>query len=176
VLEAVAARNPGLIKRFGGHAMAAGLTIDAADLDPFARLFEQEVARWMRQIEPDDAIWTDGALADDEISLVTAQQLRTAGPWGQAFPEPSFAGEFDIESARVIGERHVKFWLRPAGSRARFDAIAFNLLDGERFDRAPSGRVQLAYRLDVNHWQGEKRLQLLVDYIAHEPAAAVASC
>jgi single-stranded-DNA-specific exonuclease len=165
VLDSVATRNPGLIRRFGGHAMAAGLTIVEPDLDRFARAFESAVAERLAQVESDDAVWTDGVLADAEISLVTAQLLRDAGPWGQAFPEPSFEGEFEVESPRVIGEKHVKCWLRPVGSQARFDAIAFNLLDGERFATPPQGRVRLAYRLDINHWQGERRLQLLIEHI-----------
>jgi single-stranded-DNA-specific exonuclease len=165
VLEQIATLHPNLIRRFGGHAMAAGLTIAADDLDSFARAFESAVARWLRDCEPDDAVWTDGELAETEISLTTAELLRASGPWGQAFPEPSFDGQFDVESARVIGEKHVKFWLRPVGARARFDAIAFNLLDGERFSTPPQGRLHLAYRLDINHWQGERRLQLLVEHV-----------
>jgi single-stranded-DNA-specific exonuclease len=165
VLEQVATLHPTLIRRFGGHAMAAGLTIDAKDLDLFARAFEAAVARWLRGCEPDDAVWTDGELAEEEISLATAEQLRAAGPWGQAFPEPSFDGQFDVEGARIVGDKHVKFWLRPVGARARFDAIAFNLLDGERFTAPPQGRLHLAYRLDINHWQGERRLQLLVEHV-----------
>jgi single-stranded-DNA-specific exonuclease len=164
VLENIASRHPGLIHRFGGHAMAAGLTIAAADLDRFARAFEQVVAEWLRDAEPDDAVWTDGPLEEAEICLATAEQLRAAGPWGQAFPEPVFEGEFEVESARVIGEKHVKFWLRPHGTRTRFDAIAFNLL-GERFPRPPQGTLRLAYRLDINQWQGERRLQLLVEHV-----------
>jgi single-stranded-DNA-specific exonuclease len=104
-------------------------------------------------------------LVTDAINIGTAQLLRDAGPWGQAFPEPSFDGEFDIDSTRIVGERHVKFWLRPRGSEARFDAIAFNLLDGERFLEPPAGRVRLVYRLDINSYRGEQRLQLLVDHI-----------
>jgi single-stranded-DNA-specific exonuclease len=165
VLESVSSTHPGLVVRFGGHAMAAGLTIRAPDLDRFARAFDDAVAAQLAQVEPDDVIWTDGELAESEISLATAELLREAGPWGQAFPEPSFQGEFDVESARVVGEKHVKFWLRPAGSRARFDAIAFNLLDGERFKVPPEGRLKVAYRLDINHWQGERRLQLLIEYV-----------
>ena len=165
VLEMVSVRQHGLIQRFGGHAMAAGLTILRQDLDRFARQFDAVVGDALAQVEPDDVVWTDGALDEADISLATAQMLRHAGPWGQAFPEPSFQGEFEIESARVVGERHVKFWLRPAGSRARFDAIAFNLLDGERFTAPPPGPLRAAYRLDINHWQGEKRLQLLIEHI-----------
>jgi single-stranded-DNA-specific exonuclease len=145
--------------------MAAGLTILHADLDRFARAFDAAVAAQLAQVEPDDVVWTDGELDEGDISLATAQLLRDAGPWGQAFPEPSFHGEFDVESARVLGEKHVKYWLRPAGSSARFDAIAFNLLDGERFTAPPQGRLKVAYRLDINHWQGERRLQLLIEHV-----------
>lgn len=165
VLESVASRHPGLILRFGGHAMAAGLTLRRGDLDQFARAFDSAVATSLRDAEPDDVVWTDGELAEEEICLSTAQLLREAGPWGQGFPEPSFHGEFDLEAPRVVGERHVKCRLRPAGSSARFDAIAFNLLDGERFTAPPSGRLRLAYRLDINHWQGERRLQLLIEHV-----------
>jgi len=165
VLESISTRHVGLIKRFGGHAMAAGLTIEQPDLDRFARAFDSAVAERLALVESDDVVWTDGALPDAEISLVTAQLLRDAGPWGQAFPEPTFQGEFEIESARVIGEKHMKCWLRPVGSQSRFDAIAFNLLDGERFAAPPQGRMRLAYRLDINHWQGERRLQLLIEHI-----------
>ncbi len=165
VLESVSSRHPGLIARFGGHAMAAGLTILHADLDRFARAFDAAVAAQLAQVEPDDVVWTDGELDEADISLATAQLLRDAGPWGQAFPEPSFHGEFDVEAARVVGEKHVKYWLRPAGSSARFDAIAFNLLDGERFTAPPQGRLKVAYRLDINHWQGERRLQLLIEHV-----------
>jgi single-stranded-DNA-specific exonuclease len=165
VLESIATQHPELILRFGGHAMAAGLTVKATDLDRFARAFDAAVGAWLRNVETDDAVWTDGELQEADMSLPTAQLLRDAGPWGQGFPEPSFVGEFEIESARVLGERHVKFWLRPANSRARFDAIAFNLLDGERFAAPPTGRCRMAYRLDINHWQGERRLQLLIEHV-----------
>jgi single-stranded-DNA-specific exonuclease len=165
VLESVSSRHPGLIARFGGHAMAAGLTILHGDLDRFARAFDAAVAEQLARVEPDDAVWTDGELAASEISLATAQLLRDAGPWGQAFPEPCFQGEFDVDAARVVGGKHVKYWLRPAGSSARFDAIAFNLLDGERFTVPPQGRLKVAYRLDINHWQGERRLQLLIEHV-----------
>jgi single-stranded-DNA-specific exonuclease len=123
------------------------------------------VAESLKLVEPDDVVWTDGELEEAEISLATAQLLRDAGPWGQAFPEPCFHGQFEIESARVVGEKHVKCWLRPAGSRARFEAIAFNLLDGERHAAPPSGALRLAYRLDINHWQGERRLQLVIEHV-----------
>ncbi len=165
VFEAIATREPDLIERFGGHALAAGITLPAQSLDRFARAFEAEVAHWLREAAFEPAIWTDGALEDEELTLATARLLRDAAPWGQAFPEPSFDGEFDIESSRVLGERHVKFWLRPAGSRLRLDAIAFNLLDPEQQREVPAGRVRAVYRLDVNHYQGQQRLQLIIEHL-----------
>lgn len=165
VLDAIAARNPGLIEKFGGHAMAAGLTLAEVRLDHFARAFDEEVGRWLAGSPADDAILTDGQLEEGQIQLATAQLLRDAGPWGQAFPEPSFDGPFEIVSARVVGERHVKLRVQPAGSRACFDAIAFNYLDDTEVTKPPSGAVHLVYRLDINEYRGERRLQLMVEHL-----------
>ena len=164
VLDSIAARHPELISKFGGHAMAAGLTLERAKLDTFARAFDQEVARWTGHAGA-DAIETDGELAVREIALETAQALRAGGPWGQAFPEPSFDGTFTIRSARVVGERHLKMWVEVAHSGRSFDAIAFNHIDAHCEPVLPEGPMQLVYRLDVNEYQGERRLQLLVDHL-----------
>jgi single-stranded-DNA-specific exonuclease len=145
--------------------MAAGLTLERARLDEFARAFDEEVGRWMGGRARSDAVETDGELAVAEIALDTAQALRAGGPWGQAFPEPSFDGIFSIRSARVIGERHVKMWVEPAASGRAFDAVAFNHLEEGAGAALPSGLVQLVYRLDVNEYQGERRLQLLIDHL-----------
>jgi single-stranded-DNA-specific exonuclease len=165
VLEAIATREPDLIARFGGHAMAAGLSLAEASLDRFARCFENEVARWMAGRPPDDAIATDGDLAERDLCLDMARLLRDAGPWGQGFPEPAFDGEFDIDSSRIVGERHLKLVLRPAGSPARFDAMAFNHFDPEGPRAAPQGRVRAVYRLSINDYRGIQRLQLLLDHL-----------
>jgi single-stranded-DNA-specific exonuclease len=164
VLAQLDARHPGLIVRFGGHAMAAGLTLPCARLDEFAALLDAEVAGWPQGGSPADAIETDGELAVEEIGLETAEALRAGGPWGQAFPEPSFDGLFTVRKARVVGERHVKMWVQGARNRA-FDAIAFNLLDPQARTELPQGEQRLVYRLDVNEYQGERRLQLLVDHL-----------
>ena len=164
VFENISARNPGLIVRFGGHAMAAGLTLDPARLDAFAAAFDAEVAAWLGANADADRLDTDGELAADDICLATAEALRGGGPWGAAFPEPMFDGRFRIERTRVLGGKHVKMWVELAGGARRFDAIAFNLLADERA-RAPEGEVRLVYRLDVNAYQGERRLQLLVDHV-----------
>ncbi len=165
VLDAVAARHPELLRRFGGHAMAAGLTLERRSLDAFARAFDAEVARAAQANKVRDQIETDGELAVDEIALETAQALREGGPWGQAFPEPAFDGVFSIKSARRIGERHVKMWVETPRVRRSFDAVAFNWLDPDEPQPLPAGEVRLVYRLDINEYQGERRLQLLVDHV-----------
>ncbi len=164
VLARLEACHPGLIERFGGHAMAAGLTLERGRLDEFARLFDAQVAAWPGEGLMQDAVHTDGELALEEIALETAEALRAAGPWGQAFPEPCFDGVFTVSRARVVGERHVKMWVQGPRDRA-FDAIAFNYLDPAAAAVLPSGAHRLVYRLDVNEYQGERRLQLLVDHI-----------
>ncbi len=171
VLEAISTRRPGLLPKFGGHAMAAGLTLDAARLDEFAREFDAEVLRWQAGGSLADRLETDGELSSEYFSLATAEALREGGPWGQAFPEPTFDQVFRVYKARVLSDTHLKLWVEPEGSNRRFDAIAFNLLQGRPnllgSDGAPAlgERVHLVYRLDVNEWNGERRLQLLVDHL-----------
>jgi len=172
VLANLDARHPQLIGRFGGHAMAAGLTLERSRLDFFARAFDEEVAAWAAQCGPSDAIETDGELALEEIALETAHALRAGGPWGQAFPEPSFDGVFSIRSARVVGDRHLKMWLEFPRTGRSFDAIAFNHIEESSTFALPEGSLQLVYRLDINEYQGERRLQLLVDHVLPGPSPA----
>src|SRR4029079_6640003 len=126
VLDGIAVRHPELISRFGGHAMAAGLTLEERHLDDFARAFDEEVMRWRDPSIPTNCVETDGELASDEIALETAQALRDGGPWGQAFPEPCFDGIFAIKNARVVGDKHLKMWVTTGNGERSFDAIAFN--------------------------------------------------
>jgi single-stranded-DNA-specific exonuclease len=165
VLDSIAARHPELISKFGGHAMAAGLTVERSRLDGFAKAFDEEVARWAAKSAGADAVETDGELSVQEIALETAYALRGGGPWGQAFPEPCFDGVFTIRNARVVGERHLKMWVEVPKTGRSFDAIAFNHIDQPDNFSPPEGSVQLVYRLDVNEYQGERRLQLLVDHV-----------
>ena len=165
VLEAMATAEPDLMVRFGGHAMAAGLTMMPDKLDRFARAFDAEVMRWLGPGKTYDMIETDGPLAVEEIALTTAEALRGGGPWGQAFPEPSFDGEFRVHQTRVVGERHLKLWVEPVGSGRRFDAIAFNHLDPGARPQLENSTLQLVYRLDINDYRGERRLQLLIDHL-----------
>jgi single-stranded-DNA-specific exonuclease len=168
-LEAVATRVPGLIDRFGGHAMAAGLTLAAARLKEFGAEFAAEVARRAGPGLLEGRIYTDGALAPDELTLETAERLRAAGPFGSGFPEPCFDGEFEVLEARLLGEKHLKLWLRAAPRTPPQEAIAFGWLTrpGALVPRVAS-RVRVVYRLDVNEYQGLRRPQLLVEYL--EPA------
>jgi single-stranded-DNA-specific exonuclease len=145
--------------------MAAGLTIERAQLDAFARAFDEEIARWAARSAGADSIETDGELSVQEIALETAYALRAGGPWGQAFPEPCFDGLFTIRNARVVGERHLKMWVEIPKTGRSFDAIAFNHIEEPESFNPPEGTVQLVYRLDVNEYQGERRLQLLVDHV-----------
>jgi single-stranded-DNA-specific exonuclease len=165
VLEAIAIRHPGLIERFGGHAMAAGLTLNPEHLDTFSALFVHEVAAWLDPAAQ-GFVDTDGELAPEEMTLATALELREAGPWGHSFPEPAFDGEFTVLESRTVGERHLKLRVRPASSGEIFDAIAFGAIDGSTpCPEIPSGQARLAYRLDVNEYLGTRRLQLVVEHI-----------
>jgi single-stranded-DNA-specific exonuclease len=175
VLEAIARRQPDLIGRFGGHAMAAGLTLGRENLERFARAFDEEVMRWLGGCPSGDCVETDGELAAHEIALDTAAALREGGPWGQAFPEPCFDGLFAVRTARVVGEKHLKMWVELPRARRTFDAIAFNHLEepAARAGELPCGEARLVYRLDINEYQGERRLQLLVDHVLPAQAGGV---
>jgi single-stranded-DNA-specific exonuclease len=165
-LEAVATRHPGLIDKFGGHTMAAGLTLPVARLAEFGRAFAAEVARRAAPGLLDGILLTDGPLAPAEMTLELAERLRAAGPWGAGFPEPTFDGEFTVLESRVLGERHLKLWVRPEPTAAPQEAIAFGWL-ARANARVPrrDARVRLVYRLDVNEYQGIRRPQLLVEYL-----------
>lgn len=165
VLDAVASRYPGLIEKFGGHAMAAGLTLPGNRLEEFRRAFADEVSRWMTHDDTTGILHSDGELAPEEMTLDVAHLLRESGPWGQAFPEPLFDGEFAVRSVRVLTERHLKMEVL-CGQGTAYEAIAFRHFD---HDDAPQvgvdDRVQMAYRLDVNHYNGLEKLQLVVEYL-----------
>lgn len=161
-LDAVAARHPGLLSKFGGHAMAAGLSLARGDFDAFAAAFDEEVRRHLDATDLRGVIYSDGALQAEELNLDLAETLQGAGPWGQAFPEPVFDGEFEVVQARIVGERHLKLVLRQAAS-ALFDAIVFN--HGAEPPPKPGARVGLAYRLDVNTYRGRRSLQLVAVHL-----------
>ena len=165
VLEAIATREPQLVEKFGGHAMAAGLSLPIQNLDRFARAFDAEVTRVMAGVQGGDAIETDGELCWEQIALPLATALRGAGPWGAGFPEPQFDGLFELRGARVVGERHLKFQVVAEEGRGGFEAIAFNSIDPLQPLELPSGQRRLVYRLGTNDYRGERRLQLVVEHL-----------
>lgn len=160
-LDAVATRHPGLVTRFGGHAMAAGLTLPAAHFEQFRSAFDEEVSRRVAEDDLRGRIVSDGELTDEDLNLELATLLRDAGPWGQHFPEPLFDGVFEVAERRIVGERHVKLMLRQ--ERKRVEAIGFHLApDGAAPDWS---RIRAAYRLDVNEYRGARALQLVLEHV-----------
>jgi len=162
-LDAVAATHPDLLKKFGGHAMAAGLTIHADALERFKQAFDTEVRRHLDEEDLRGTLLSDGELAAEEATLELAARLRGETPWGQGFVEPLFDGWFEVAGSRIVAERHLKMQLRWPDSGRLVDAIAFNV-DEPLLEMRPR-QVQIAYRLDINEWRGSQSLQLLVDTI-----------
>jgi single-stranded-DNA-specific exonuclease len=166
VLEAIDAREPGLILRYGGHSMAAGLSLEQRRLPRFAAAFAEEVGRWLSPSQMRGVIDSDGELAPAEIALDTARALADGGPWGQGFPEPLFDGEFEVVESRVVAQRHLRIWARAAREAKPVEAIAFGHFDSPQapMPRA-GGRVRLAYRLDVTEFGGTPRPELKLDLV-----------
>lgn len=158
-IEAVATSAPGLVERFGGHAMAAGLSIAPDRLADFSAAFAAEVAARVDPADLAGVVWTDGELPADSLHAATARLLHGAGPWGQGFPEPVFDGEFAVRGARLVGGRHLKLSLQAPGVHQPLAAIRFGW-DGEL--PQPGTRLRLAYQLQVDDWQGGDAAQLLV--------------
>ncbi|MBI5611735.1 MAG: single-stranded-DNA-specific exonuclease RecJ [Gammaproteobacteria bacterium] len=159
-LEACATRHPQLLQKFGGHAMAAGLSLRRADFAAFSAAFDAEVCRHLDEADLHGRLWTDGELAADDLALDFAETLRHAGPWGQGFPEPLFDGRFEVVGTRVVGEKHLKLTLRHPQGRL-VDAIAFN-----QANTAAAGQLlHAAYRLTVNEYQGSRSVQLIVEQL-----------
>ncbi len=167
VLDAVATRYPHLLSRFGGHAMAAGLSLEENNYAEFALAFEQEVSRHLDADSLQGWIETDGELKADEQTMTIAELLATAGPWGQGFEEPIFEGCFRLRQSRIVGEKHLKMVLENnAGTTV--DAIAFNATDTDWPLKVE--QVNIAYRLDINEFRGARKLQFMVQHI--EPVLA----
>ena len=165
-LEAIATRHPGLIDRFGGHAMAAGLTLRLPVLRKFADAFSDEIGRQLGPDQMQGVLETDGELSVGEIVLETALALESGGPWGQGFPEPLFEGEFEIVETRVVGERHLKLWVRPQRATHPIEAIAFGHFDSSNAARPVTGsRVRLAYRLQSTTFGGTARVEMLAECV-----------
>lgn len=164
-LDAVATRHPGLISRFGGHAMAAGLSLPRDAYAAFSEAFAAVVAEQLPADALQACLFTDGELQATELTLETAQMLRDAGPWGQHFPEPVFDGEFQVLQQRILGGKHLKLVLSPVQApQHAVDAIAFNV-DTAAWEGCNNARVRLVYRLDINEFRGQRSLQLMIEHI-----------
>lgn len=163
VLDTVAARNPGLISKFGGHAMAAGLSLSVDNYAAFCKAFAQVLEEWLTAEDLQAEILSDGELHDADLAIETARVLRNSGPWGQAFPAPIFDGEFKVLAHRVVGEKHLKLKLQAKDSKQEIDAIAFNYENFAWHEHAVN--VHAAYQLDVNLYQGVESAQLLIRYL-----------
>ncbi len=163
-LDNVAVRHRGLVEKFGGHAMAAGLSLEESKLADFAAAIDAEVAQWAPHMDLHGTLVTDGELSGAEHTLETAQLLRECLPWGQQFPPPLFDGEFNVEDARIVGARHLKLKVRSAGAAGPLlDAIAFNQAD--LISAVGAASVRLVYRLEVNEYRGRSSPQLIVEHV-----------
>ena len=166
VLERIHSQHPNMILKFGGHAMAAGLSIREEHFADFQHIFNQTVADWLDEEHLQGVIWTDGELNSNEFNLETAELIKSVGTWGQEFPEPCFDGEFKILDQRAIGQNknHLKMLLEPKQGGVLLDAIAFNI-NTRLYPDLSIKQARLAYKLDINEFRGNRSLQLLVDYI-----------
>lgn len=164
VLDLIDTQNPGMILKFGGHAMAAGLTIPETQLDAFNQAFDNAVRAELDEDALRGVLLSDGELMPQELNLQVAEVLRAGGPWGQQFPEPMFDGRFRLLHQKLVGSKHLKMMLEPLAGGSVIDAIAFNV-DVRRWPDASVQQVELAYRLDVNEFRGNRSAQLLVEHI-----------
>jgi single-stranded-DNA-specific exonuclease len=164
-LDAVASSNPGMISKFGGHAMAAGLSLEKDKLQNFTEAFQKQAAVLLNEELLQAQILSDGEIEQSEFSMETAAALIKAGPWGQEFPEPVFDGKFKVIQQRRVGENHLKLVLAPElAPQQAIDAIAFNI-DKQDWPAAEMTDIEIAYRLDINEFRGNQTLQLMVEHI-----------
>lgn len=162
-LDRVATRYPSLLSKFGGHSMAAGMTIEGKNYEAFAQAFDEVVREELDESNLEAVIVSDGELAVDELNVNTAEILRKAGPWGQNFLEPIYDGVFEVVQARIVGAKHLKLLLQVEGADVLIDGIEFN--SDWVGKETQLKKVRLAYRPDVNEFRGRKSLQLMVQYL-----------
>ncbi|MFQ5546931.1 MAG: single-stranded-DNA-specific exonuclease RecJ [Woeseia sp.] len=160
LLQAVSTTEPGLISKFGGHAMAAGLNLAPEHFQEFEKCASRQLKRLYPAADFSGALLTDGTLPADSMNLRFARLLRESGPWGAGFPEPMWSGDFSVVDQRVVGEHHLKMRVQPAEATTVIDAIAFN-----QAGLPLRGAVRMAYRLDVNEYRGVETPQLIVEQI-----------
>ncbi|EAR7071928.1 single-stranded-DNA-specific exonuclease RecJ [Salmonella enterica] len=163
-LERLDTLYPDLMIKFGGHAMAAGLSLEEHKFEQFQQRFSELVTEWLDSALLQGEVISDGPLSAAEMSMEVAQLLRDAGPWGQMFPEPLFDGRFRLLQQRLVGERHLKVMVEPVGGGPLLDGIAFNI-DTTCWPDNGVREVELAYKLDINEFRGNRSLQIIIDDI-----------
>ena len=162
-IDLLATRYPKLINTFGGHAMAAGMSIPKENFDEFAIAFNQVIEELVTPEQLEAILLSDGELKENELSLDIAELLFRGGPWGQGFPEPIFDGVFNVNDHRIVGKHHLKLNLTPAGGRQKIDAIVFNI---EKYQwQEDANEVRIAYQLVINEFRGARSAQLIVQHL-----------
>lgn len=164
-LELLDTRNPGMILKFGGHAMAAGLSLRLDCYAEFSRQFNALVQELLTEDQLTGVVLSDGELVSEQLTIPTAEMLKEAAPWGQMFPEPVFDGIFKLREQRLVGKKHLKMMLEPEQGGPLVDAIAFNV-DLETWPDASVQKIELAYKLDVNEFRGKRSLQFMVEHLS----------
>ena len=159
LLDLVDRDNPGLIDKFGGHAMAAGLALSPVSFEKFSEAFSEAIKKHLEGKKPIIELMTDGELEASEITLKNAELLRSASPWGQGFEEPIFYGDFELVQQRIVGEKHLKCNLKLLGASSVLEGIAFFQ------EKINSKKVRVAYKLNVNSFRGNESLQLMIESI-----------
>jgi len=162
VLDLVASQKPHLLQKFGGHAMAAGLSIAKNHLEEFAEAFNHTVHDWSDPAVFENILWSDGALIPADMTLDNALLLEELGPWGQQFSEPCFDGQFEVYDWQILKDKHIKFQLE-GNAGGILEAIAFNV--DETLLETAFSRIEILYRMNVNRFRGSRRVQLLIDYL-----------
>jgi single-stranded-DNA-specific exonuclease len=165
VLSDIATQHPNLLAKFGGHAMAAGLTLHLHDYPAFAMIFDDLVRQRLDKADLEMKIWSDGELTEQQITVDFAESIKNAATWGHDFPEPLFHGQFEVIQARIVGSQHLKLVLRMLGDKRSIllDAIAFFVDNVEQW--LGIRRCQVAYKLDINEFRGQRNLQLMIEYL-----------
>ncbi len=163
VLSEIAAAHPQILSKFGGHAMAAGMSIKMHDYPVFALAFDEVVGKHLDKVDLEQKIYSDGQLSEQQITLEFTEKLNDAGTWGQSFPEPVFDGVFDVIQCRIVGQQHLKFVLRFPMSEMLIDGICFFVDKTENWLGCRS--IKAAYKLDINEFRGNRTVQLMLQYI-----------
>ena len=163
VLSDIASLHPQLLSKFGGHAMAAGLSLTMHDYPAFALAFDEMVSKRLATVDLEQKVYSDGELTEQEMTVEFAELLQQAGPWGQEFPEPLFNGIFDVIQSRIVGQRHLKLVLRKPNGNLLIDAIAFFMDQPENW--LGLRQINAAYKLDINDYRGNRTVQFILQYL-----------